>query len=95
VPGSPSAGGFRARFADDPLSDPRSAPGLLLVALGGAPLAYLAVTLLGIFTCLLFTNWFPLPARATAGRSPNRSECGPNALTSLLPTGSAGYPPQR
>ena len=35
---------------------------LLLVAFGAAPLLYLAVTLLWIFTCLLFTNWFSLPA---------------------------------
>jgi len=35
---------------------------LLLVAFGAAPFLYLAVTLLWIFTCLLFTNWFPLPA---------------------------------
>ena len=35
---------------------------LLLVAFGAAPLLYLALTLLWIFTCVLFTNWFPLPA---------------------------------
>src|SRR5205809_5358610 len=35
---------------------------LLLVAFGAAPFLYLAVTLLWIFTCLLFTNWFPFPA---------------------------------
>jgi hypothetical protein len=35
---------------------------LLVVAFGAAPFLYLAVTLLWIFTCLLFTNWFPLPA---------------------------------
>jgi len=35
---------------------------LLLVTFGAAPFLYLAVTLLWIFTCLLFTNWSPLPA---------------------------------
>src|SRR6266446_4083779 len=35
---------------------------LLLVAFGAAPLLYLAMTLLWIFICVLFTNWFPLPA---------------------------------
>ena len=35
---------------------------LLLVAFGAAPFLYLAVTLLWIFTCLLFTNWSSLPA---------------------------------
>ena len=35
---------------------------LLLVAFGAAPVLYLAVTLLWIFTCLLFTNWASLPA---------------------------------
>src|SRR5207244_4805640 len=35
---------------------------LLLLAFGAAPFLYLAVTLLWIFTCLLFTNWFPFPA---------------------------------
>ncbi len=35
---------------------------LLLVAFGAAHFLYLAVTLLWIFTCLLFTNWFPMPA---------------------------------
>ena len=35
---------------------------LILVVFGAAPLVYLAVTLLWIFTCTLFTNWFPLPA---------------------------------
>ena len=35
---------------------------LILVIFGAAPLVYLAVTLLWIFTCTLFTNWFPLPA---------------------------------
>ena len=35
---------------------------LLLVAFGAAHFLYLSVTLLWIFTCLLFTNWFPLPA---------------------------------
>jgi uncharacterized membrane protein YccC len=35
---------------------------LLLLAFGAAPFLYLAVTLLWIFTCLLFTNWFPMPA---------------------------------
>ncbi len=35
---------------------------LLLVAFGAAPFLYLAMTLMWIFTCLLFTNWFSLPA---------------------------------
>jgi hypothetical protein len=35
---------------------------LVLVAFGAAPLLYLALTLLWIFTCVLFTNWFSLPA---------------------------------
>ena len=35
---------------------------LLLVAFGGAPVLYLALTLLWIFTCMLFTHWFLLPA---------------------------------
>ena len=35
---------------------------VLVVAFGAAPFVYLAVTLLWIFTCILFTNWFPLPA---------------------------------
>jgi uncharacterized membrane protein YccC len=34
----------------------------LLVAFGAAPLLHLAVTLLWIFFCLLFINWFTLPA---------------------------------
>jgi hypothetical protein len=36
--------------------------GVILVALSAAPFLYLAVTLLWIFTCVIFTNWFPLPA---------------------------------
>jgi len=35
---------------------------LVLVAFGAAPFLYLALTLLWIFTCVLFTNWFSLPA---------------------------------
>jgi len=35
---------------------------LVLVAFGAAPLLYLALTLLWIFTCVLFTNRFSLPA---------------------------------
>ncbi len=35
---------------------------LILVAFGAASFLYLAVTLVWIFTCLLFSNWFPLPA---------------------------------
>jgi hypothetical protein len=35
---------------------------VLLVAFSAAPFVYLAVTLLWIFTCVIFTNWFPLPA---------------------------------
>jgi hypothetical protein len=35
---------------------------LILVAFRDAPFLYLAVTLLWIFTCLLFSNWFRLPA---------------------------------
>src|SRR5260370_27728790 len=39
---------------------------LILVAFRDAPYLYLAVTLLWIFTCLLFSNWFPLPATMSA-----------------------------
>src|SRR5438552_19152215 len=35
---------------------------LVLVAFGAAPFLYLAVTLLWIFICVLFTSWFSLPA---------------------------------
>jgi hypothetical protein len=35
---------------------------LILLAFRDAHFLYLAVTLLWIFTCLLFSNWFPLPA---------------------------------
>jgi hypothetical protein len=35
---------------------------LVLVTLWSAPPLYLAVTLAWIFTCVLFQNWFPLPA---------------------------------
>ena len=35
---------------------------LILVAVGGASFLFLALTLLWIFTCLLFSNWFPLAA---------------------------------
>src|SRR5207245_2514394 len=35
---------------------------LVLLAFGAAPFLYLALTLLWIFTCVLFTNWFSLPA---------------------------------
>jgi hypothetical protein len=38
------------------------ASAVVLVAFGGAPFVYLAVTLLWIFNCVLFTNWVPLPA---------------------------------
>src|SRR3954452_13920098 len=38
----------------------------ILVAFRDAPFLYLAVTLLWIFTCLLFSNWFPLPATLPA-----------------------------
>jgi hypothetical protein len=36
--------------------------GHILVAFNTAPAPFLAVTLLWIFTCLVFSNWFPLPA---------------------------------
>ena len=39
---------------------------LILVAFRDAPFLYLAVTLLWIFICLLFSNWFPLPATLAA-----------------------------
>src|SRR6266404_2311469 len=39
-----------------------SVSALLLLAFGAAPMLYLLATLLWIFTCVLFTNWFPLPA---------------------------------
>jgi len=35
---------------------------VILVAFSAAPFAYLAVTLLWIFACVIFANWFPLPA---------------------------------
>jgi hypothetical protein len=35
---------------------------LLLVAFGGSPFLYVALTVLWIFIVLLFSNWFPLPA---------------------------------
>jgi hypothetical protein len=35
---------------------------LVLVTFGAALFLYLAITLLWIFTCLLFSSWFPLPA---------------------------------
>ncbi|HLX87617.1 MAG TPA: hypothetical protein VKR22_04020, partial [Acidimicrobiales bacterium] len=35
---------------------------LILVAFAATPFLYLAVTLLWIFICVLFTNWVPLPA---------------------------------
>ena len=35
---------------------------LVLVAFWSAPPLYLAMTLVWIFTCVLFENWFPLPA---------------------------------
>jgi len=34
---------------------------LVLVAFGAAPFIYLTLTLLWIFTCILFTNWFSFP----------------------------------
>jgi uncharacterized membrane protein YccC len=39
---------------------------LLLMAFGGAPFLYLTLTLLWIFVCLLFSNWFPLAATLAA-----------------------------
>ena len=42
------------------------ASALILVAFRDAFFLYLAVTLLWIFTCLLFSNWFPLPATLAA-----------------------------
>ncbi len=39
---------------------------LILVAFGAAPFLYLALTLLWIFTCLLFSNWFNFPATFAA-----------------------------
>jgi uncharacterized membrane protein YccC len=39
---------------------------LLLVAFGGAYFLYLTLTLLWIFVCLLFSNWFPLAATMAA-----------------------------
>lgn len=38
----------------------------LLLAFGGAPFLYLTLTLLWIFVCLLFSNWFPLAATMAA-----------------------------
>ena len=35
---------------------------LVLVAFSAAPFVYLTLTLLWIFTCVLFTNWFSFPA---------------------------------
>ena len=42
------------------------ASALILVAFRDALFLYLAVTLLWIFLCLLFSNWFPLPATLAA-----------------------------
>src|SRR5258708_19104689 len=39
---------------------------LILVAFRDAPFLALAVTLLWIFTCLLFSNWFAVPATTAA-----------------------------
>src|SRR5260370_3594825 len=39
---------------------------LILVAFRDALFLYLAVTLLWIFTCMLFSSWFPLPATMSA-----------------------------
>src|SRR5260370_35060162 len=39
---------------------------LVLVAFGAAPFLYLALRLLWIFTCVLFTNWFSLPGTRSA-----------------------------
>jgi hypothetical protein len=39
-----------------------TASALILITLRDALFLYLAVTLLWIFVCLLFSNWFPLPA---------------------------------
>ncbi len=39
---------------------------LILVAFDAAPFLYLALTLLWIFICVLFANWFPLPATMAA-----------------------------
>jgi uncharacterized membrane protein YccC len=39
---------------------------LIVVAFRDALFLYLAVTLLWIFTCVLFSNWFPLPATLSA-----------------------------
>jgi uncharacterized membrane protein YccC len=36
--------------------------GVILVAFRDAPFLYLAVTLLWVFVCVLFSNWFSLPA---------------------------------
>src|SRR5712664_4180971 len=38
----------------------------ILLAFRDAVFLYLAVTLLWIFTCLLFSSWFPLPATLAA-----------------------------
>src|SRR5258708_27393256 len=39
---------------------------LILLAFRDAPFLYLAVTLLWIFTGMLFSNWFPVPATMAA-----------------------------
>ncbi len=43
-----------------------SVSALLLLGFSGAPFLYVALTLLWIFICLLFSNWFPLPATLAA-----------------------------
>ncbi len=39
---------------------------LILITFRDALFAYLAVVLLWIFTCLVFSNWFPVPATLSA-----------------------------
>ena len=38
----------------------------ILIVFYDAPFLYLAVTLVWIFTCMMFSNWFPLPATLAA-----------------------------
>lgn len=40
--------------------------GLILIAFHDAPVLYVSLTLLWIFICVLFANWFPLPASLAA-----------------------------
>jgi hypothetical protein len=59
--GMPSPG-FNWLFSQLTIAVSAAVSALLLLACRDAPLLFLAVTLLWIFTCLLFSNWRQLPA---------------------------------